>query len=153
MESPREGNDGSAENPFQPPQASPDQPARANALGRLPMPGTVIAVIVLVSLLGVVSLVSTIQNPLGSPIGLAITAVVLVGMAKGRAWARTIALTLSFIVLGVTAFATFFGLVLLLMGRSEVLSLVVPLLLSALSLHVPMVILLYTRSARLYFSP
>ena len=107
MEPYGERSEDAPENPFQSPTPMSAPGGPPSDARRPDLPGTVIGVIVCVSLLGMLTLASALINPFGVPVGLAITVTVLIGIVKGRAWGRTMALTLAFIVLGATALFAF----------------------------------------------
>ena len=142
---PRAGDD-----PYRPPVPLLDQPARPRLAKGTQMPGTVIAVIVFVSILEAMQLINMISNPVMGLVPTGITALVLLGIIYGQPWARIMALVLSFLVLGGLAFLALGG---FMAGHQTpgFLGMALPALLVVLLINLPIIVLLFTRSAKRHF--
>lgn len=141
---------GNADDPYRPPVPLLDQPARTVPNSRRQMPGTVIAVIVLVSVLGAVNVITMIRKPTSGVAPVGITAVVLVGLIYGKTWARILALVLASIA---SIGSAYIGLSGDIAGNDspDRLIITLPPLMVLLGINISIFVLLFTRSARRYF--
>jgi hypothetical protein len=141
-----------AENPYEAPKAEINLGAPAEiAPPDVKMPGTVIATIVIVSLMAVLSLIGLIRAPTSvtSAAGLAIYALILVGLIRGHAlawqWGIVIpTLFAVFVLLGM--FMIFSRASRIGLGFGELLVILVP-----LALYVSIPVLLSFKSSRRFF--
>jgi hypothetical protein len=135
------------DNPYTPPRtdAAPNTVDRPTG----PMPGTVVAVIVLVSLFLLVELIAALANPVSAAIGIGISALILVGLVRRHALAWQWGMIMP-ILAALFTLVTFLG---VLAGAPMVgaalLSLVFMFLILAVEISIP--VLLTLRRSRLYF--
>jgi hypothetical protein len=137
-----------AENPYAPPQAEINAGAPAEiARASMKMPGTVIAAIVVVSIIALLSVLNLVRSgSILSLIGVAIYALILIGLIRGHAlaWQWGIVIPTLFGILaavGLFAGAGMGGL-----GLGELIILLIP-----LSLYLSIAVLLSRKSSRIFF--